>query len=83
MAASANVYDRAAGLRETLQTSDSLAREAVNVLETYGTHLETLMESVERVAARAQVTSTATHSRRGDPGVLCCTRNLWRYCRLY
>ena len=48
-------YDRAAALRETLNTSDALAKEASTVLETYGSYLDSLMESVERVAARAQV----------------------------
>ena len=55
MAASHTQLSRAAALRESLEASEQLAREANQVLEGYSTHLDSLIESVEHVATRAQV----------------------------
>ena len=57
MAASHNQLSRAAALRESLEASEQLAREANQVLEGYSIHLNSLIESVEHVATRAQVTA--------------------------
>lgn len=45
---------RAAALRGVLDSSEVIAKEAVQVLNGYGNHLNELIESVEHVADRAQ-----------------------------
>ena len=46
---------RAAALKDVLNSSELLAKEATQVLDGYGGHLNALIESVELVADRAQV----------------------------
>lgn len=46
---------RAAALKDVLNSSELLAKEALQVLDGYGGHLNALIESVDLVADRAQV----------------------------
>lgn len=46
---------RAAALKDVLNSSETLAKEATQVLDGYGRHLNELIDSVELVAERAQV----------------------------
>lgn len=55
LASGRTVTGRAAALRDVLSSSNLLAREATQVLDGYGGHLNELIESVELVADRAQV----------------------------
>jgi len=66
---------RAAALREILAYSGTVSKEADYILSGYSEHLESLFESVQHVATRAQVSNPL-------PGVCYASFSLWLHARI-